>query len=72
MCSCYHSLTFFQISFSKNCSRNTIEVSNGLDLDQDSVSPELGSSCLQKLSADGKTAACNERVKPDYELKTVF
>ena len=47
-------------------------MSNGLDLDQDSVSPELGSSCLQKLSADGKTAACNERVKPDYELKTVF
>ena len=63
---------FFQISFSKNSSRNTITVSNSLDPDQDSVSPDLGSSCLQKLSADSKSATCSERVKPDYELKTIF
>ena len=33
---------------------NTIRVSNSLDTDQDRhfVSPDLGSSCLQRLSAD--------------------
>ena len=36
--------------------RNTIKVSNGLDPDQDrhSVSPDLGSNCVQRLSADDK------------------
>ena len=36
--------------------RNTIRVSNCLDLDQDrhSVGPDLGPNCLQKLSADDK------------------
>ena len=39
--------------------------SNGLHLDQDrlSVGPDLGSNCLQRLSADNKVASCKERVK---------
>ena len=48
-------LIFFSKSpFSKNYFRNTICVSNRLDPDkaQCFVSPDLGSSCLQRLSAD--------------------
>ena len=49
-------LTFFNINFSKSSFRSTIRVSNGLDPDQDvhSVRPDLGSNCLQRLSADDK------------------
>ena len=45
---------FFKINFSKQSFRNTIKVSNSLDVDQDplSVSPDLGPNCLQRLSAD--------------------
>ena len=48
------SADFFHFFFNK-CFRNTIGVSNGLNLDQDqhSVSPDLGPNCFQKLSADG-------------------
>ena len=40
-------------SFSKNYFRNTIRVSKGLDPDQERyfVRPDLGPSCLQRLSA---------------------
>ena len=53
---CYHLLTFFHFFFQKNSFRNTIRVSNNLDLDQDrySVGPDLGPNCLQRLSADDK------------------
>ena len=50
-------LTFFKINFfSKNSFRNTIRMSNSLDPDQDChyVSPDLGPSCLQRISADKK------------------
>ena len=49
-------------TFSKNYFRNTITVSNSLDLDQDrpSVGPDLGTNCLQRLSADG---TIRQRVK---------
>ena len=42
---------------SKNCSRNTVRVSNSLDPDQDShfVGPDLGPNYLQELSADDKS-----------------
>ena len=39
---------FFKSTFSKNYFRNTIRVSNSWD-------PDLGSKCLQWLSADGTT-----------------
>ena len=43
---------FSKLTFLKNYFRNTIRVSNGLDPDQDqhSVSPNVGSNCLQRLS----------------------
>ena len=43
--------------FLKKNFRNTISVSNSLDPDQDlhSVGPDLGSNCLQRLSADDKS-----------------
>ena len=45
---------FSKSSFSKNSFRNTIRVSNSLDPDQarNFVGPDLGPSCLQRLSAD--------------------
>ena len=48
------SADFFLIStLSKNSFRNTIRVSNNLDLDQarQNVGPDLGPNCLQRLSA---------------------
>ena len=44
---------------------DTIRVSNGLHRDQDQcfVGPDLGSNCLQRLSAKIKVALCKERVK---------
>ena len=60
------SVSFFsKLSFSKNSFRNTIRVSNSLDPGQDrhSVGPDLGTNCLQKLSADDKVAASKERAK---------
>ena len=59
------SADFFKITFSKTSFKNTIRVSNGLDPDQDRrfVGPDLGTNCLQRLSADKKVAASKERVK---------
>ena len=47
---------FYQNFFSKSSFRNTIRVPKDLDPDQNrcSVSPDLGSNCLQRLSADEK------------------
>ena len=54
-------LTFFKIKFFKNIFqiRNTIRVSNGLDLDQGLcfVGPDLGSNCLQSFSTDMRKVA---------------
>ena len=49
----------------QNSVRNTIRVPNGLYLDQDrrSVGTDLGTNCLQKLSADTKNAADKKRVR---------
>ena len=51
-----HSL-YSKLTCSKNYFRNTIRVSNGLDLDQDQhfVGPDLGPNYLQRLLADGKS-----------------
>ena len=48
---------FSELLFSKSSLRNTIMVSNGLDPDQDGhfISPDMGSNCLQRLSADDKS-----------------
>ena len=48
---------FSKLSFCKNSFRKTIRVSNSLDpgQDQHSVSPDMGTDCLQKLSADDKS-----------------
>ena len=48
---------FSKFTFSKHSFRNTIRESNSLDPDQDrhSVVPDLGPSCLQRLSADEKS-----------------
>ena len=45
---------FSKLSFLKNSFRNTIRVSNTLDLDQARhfVGPDVGPSCLQRLLAD--------------------
>ena len=47
---------FSKLTFSKSSFRNTIRVSHNLDTDQDrhSVGPDLGPSCLQRLSAEDK------------------
>ena len=47
---------FSKLTFSKNSFRNTFRVSNGLDPNQDrqSVGPNLGPNCLQKLLAADK------------------
>ena len=62
--SCFLSSTdFFQNQlFRKNCFRNAIRVSNGLDQDQTRhfVGPDLGPNCLQRLSADDTS---RQRVK---------
>ena len=53
------SADIFQINVSKNSFRSTITLtmSNGLDRNQDrhSICPDLGPSCMQKLSADDKS-----------------
>ena len=52
------SADFFQIDISKKTSRDTIKLSNGLDLDQDRLrtdGPDLSPNCLQRLSADDKS-----------------
>ena len=48
---------FFISFFSKKSFRNTILVSNRLDLDQNQhfVCPDLGPNCFQRLSADDKS-----------------
>ena len=48
---------FFKVNFFKKSLRNTIRVSNSLDPDQaeKNVGPDLGSNCLQRLSADDKS-----------------
>ena len=45
-----HLLIFSKSTFSKNSFRNTIRVSNSLDLDQAQhfVKPDLGPNCLQR------------------------
>ena len=52
---------FFKLTFSKKMFRNTTRVSNGLDTDQARcfVGPDVGPSCLQRLSA---VATSEERV----------
>ena len=48
---------FSKSTFSKNSFRNTIRVSNSLDLDQDrrSVGADRGTNCLQILLANDKS-----------------
>ena len=50
----FSSAFFSKLTFSKNSFRYTIRVSNSSDPDQDrnSVDPDQGPDCLQKLSAD--------------------
>ena len=45
---------FSKLTIYRNSFRNTIKVSNSLDPDQAQhfVGPDLGTNCLQKLSAD--------------------
>ena len=51
----------FSHFFSKTSVRNTIRMSSSLD--PDSVGPDLGPKCLQRLSADTEVAASKERVR---------
>ena len=53
--------TFLHIFSLKTSVRNTIRMSNSLD--PDSVGPDLGPNCLQRLSADTEVAASKKRVK---------
>ena len=43
---------FSKSTFSKNSFGSTIRVSNSLDTEQAKILPDLGQSCLQRLSAD--------------------
>ena len=54
---------FSKWTFSKNSSRNTISVSNGLDPDQErySVGPDLSQNRLQMLSADDKSFVVSDK-----------
>ena len=47
----FHAFVAACLPFSKNSFRNTIRVSNSLDLDQDrhSIGPDLGPNCSQRL-----------------------
>ena len=47
----------FKINFFHNFFSGTLSVLNGLDPDQDqqNVGPDLSPSCLQRLTADGKS-----------------
>ena len=68
--------TGFTVTLSINNFRNTISVSNRLDLDQarQNVGPDLGPNCLQMLSADNKTTTSRESVKKFtlYDLQDNF
>ena len=57
-------LIFSKKNFLQNYFRNTVQVSNSLDPNQDrqNVGPDLGPNCLQRLSADDKVTASKERV----------
>ena len=58
---------FSKSTFSKNCFKNTIRVSNSLDPGQarQNVEPDLGSNCLQKLSVHNTR---RQRVKPAHNI----
>ena len=49
-------------------------MTNGLDPDQDLCThdPDLGSNCLQRLSADNKSASSKERVKDNTKILAIF
>ena len=55
-CSCgfLSSADFFKINFLKKMFQKHVSISNSLDTDQDRqyVGPDMGSNCLQRLSAD--------------------
>ena len=61
----FQNLLFLQKILSR---KNTIRVSNSLDPDQDRhfVGPDLGSTCLQRLSA--KVTASKDRVKCKFHI----
>ena len=65
-------LIFFKINFSKISFRNTIRVSNCMDLDQARcfVGPDLGPNCLQRLSADNTSRYRDNAKKPLYNMYT--
>ena len=56
----FESVDFSKLTFSKNISRNTIRVSNGLGADQDqcSVGPDLAPNCLK--SYQQTTSRCQQ------------
>ena len=71
-CFCCLLLSFFRIKFLKKSYRNSINMSNCLDADQNecSVSPNLGPNCLQKLSVDNKSYPYKGKI-PNIGLKIV-
>ena len=60
---------FSKLNFSKNSSRNTIRLSNGLDLDQEGLSfgPDLGSCCLHSLPEDNKKSPLARKELKPYQ-----
>ena len=62
---------FSKLTFSKNSFRNTIRVSNSLDPDQalTFAGPDLGSNCLQRLSADDTS---RQRVNENLIIRILF
>ena len=56
---------YSKFTFKKKYFKNTIRVSNSLDPDQDrhNVGPDLGPTCLQRLSEMTKVTLSKERAK---------
>ena len=65
-------MDFLKLTFSKKSFWNTIRVSNSLDPDQarQHVGPDLGTNCLQRLSADDKSPLAGKELKE--RSRTIF
>ena len=72
---CLHLIFFSKLTFSKNSFGNTINVSNGLDQDQDrhSVGPDLGPNYLQRCALNtGRLRVKNGLYLDQWQIQRGF